>query len=671
MSSDLSASMGLDISEFTRAIDRALSSLADMSDQASDSLKRIETSITPATVAIEKQDRTWAQFASGGVKSARQSLQDMGDAARSTGKTLVWAGFASTMIARLGIIGGKTGLAIRVLGMGMTSTGKELKSAGWYAQVLGKTYEDSGKATKAIVDGHDKVTASTKPLSQSLLNLTGNLSVTALTGAVAWKAGLDEIVEASGKWLKSDSDLMKSVSDIASTLSATVQNGFNMFAEGIEGSVNALLKFTTGFDSITEMVDAGGSILTDWAKYAQSAMKDFGKSVQDAGLVFGAAIAIFQSGGNFDAGAYIGEGRKLNELAEQTAKVLEKQNTLKGTLATINDAAGKAASEAKTKNELARIATLQSVEAIDQEIQAMKLAALATDESTQKNKNWIKEQQAKAAALGKRKEDLIAGGAPTGSADTAKQIEQAQKKLDELTMGEEAVAIATAKANGATQEQIDKLTELQDKIKSATSAEEAQNKIEEANDKASDQLHELQRQYDELTGSITKADAARKKLLDEGVSNGIANQIADVTAAIDAEKEKQKEAEKTADLRKKFAEQIADMEAKIDESYGTKTKGEITKEKALRDGATEEEATKLGELADQEEAARGKGKSVGKSGSSDNQAVLAGTAEANKILSGGSSKLESLAEKQIAATKDVVKAINNREDIEFSVLEGV
>jgi len=663
--------MGLDISEFTRAIDRALSTLNDMSSQATESMKKIETSTNVATVAVEKQNKSWGKLAGEGFRGARQSLQDWGDTSRSVGKQMQWMGFASTWIARLGLVGGKTGAVAKVLGQVFSSTGKELKTAGWYAQVLGKNYEDSGKATKAIVDGHDKVTASTKPLSQSLLNLTGNLSVTALTGAVAWKAGLDEIVEASGKWLKSDSDLMKSVSDIASTLSATVQNGFNMFAEGIEGSVNALLKFTTGFDSITEMVDAGGSILTDWAKYAQSAMTEFGKSVQEAGLVFGAALAIFQSGGNFDAGAYIEEGRKLNELAEKTAKVLSKQNTLKGTLATINDAAGKAASEAKTKNELARIATLQSVEAIDQEIQAMKLAALATDESTQKNKNWIKEQQAKAAALGQRKQDLISGGTPTGSADTAKEIEKAQKKLDELTMGEEAVAIATAKANGATQEQIDKLTELQDKIKSATSAEEAQNKIEEANDKAADQLAELRRHYDELTGAVTKADAARQKMEAEGVSHGIASQIADMQEAIDAEKAKQKEAEKTAEVRKKFAEQIAEMENKVEEAYGNKTKGEIAKEKARRDGATEEEATKIGELTDAEEAAKEKDKKGGKGKSDENQAVLAGTAEANKIISGGSSKLESLAEKQISATKDVVKAINNRDEVEFSVLEGV
>ena len=671
MSGALVASMGLDISEFTRSIDRAMSTLNEMSSQASEQMKRIETSITPATVAIEKQDRSWVQFAGGGVKSARQSLQDMGDAARSTGKSLVWAGFASTMLARLGVLGGKTGLAARVLGMAMTSTGKEVKSAGWYAQVLGKNYEDTAKTTKTIADAHEKVTASTKPLSQSLLSLTGNLSTTALVGAVVWKAGLDEIVEASGKWLKSDSDLMTSVSGIASTISSTVQNGFNMFAEGIEGSVNALLKFTTGFDSITEMVDAGGSILTDWAKYAQSAMKDFGKSVQEAGLVFGAAIAIFQSGGNFDAGAYIEEGRKLNELAEQTARTLEKQNTLKGTLSMINDAAGKAASESRTKNELARIATLQSVEAIDAEIQAMKVAAVTTDQATQKNKSWIKEQEAKAAALGKRKQDLVSGGTTTGSADTAKEIEKAQKKLDELTMSQEAVAVATAKANGATQEQIDKLLGLQSSIEAATSAQEAENKIEEANDKAADQLAALRRQYDELTGAVTKADAARQKLVDDGASNGMANQIADLTAEIEAEKEKQKEAEKTANLRKKFSEQIADMENQVEEAYGNKTKGEVAKEKALRDGATEEEAAKIGELTDAEESAKEKDKKGGKSGSSDNQAVLAGTAEANKIISGGSSKLESLAEKQIKATTDVVKAIQNKDEVEFSVLEGV
>ena len=670
MSSDLVATMGLDISEFTRSIDNAMSSLNQMSSQASEHMKRIETSTTVATVAVQKQDQTFGKAAGGGFKSARQSLQDIGDASRAAGKQLQWMGFASTWIARLGIVCGTTGAVAKMLGPIFSNIGKELKSAGWYAQVLGRNYEKTNESSAVLAGVNEKITSTVKPMGQSFLSLAGNLSASALLGTTIWTAGLDEIVEASGKWLKSDSELMQSNKAILSSISETVSSGFNMFAQGVEGSVNALLKFTTGFDSITEMVDAGGSILTGWAKSAQSAMSEFGKQTKEAGLVFGAAIAIFQSGGNFDAGAYIEEGRRLNEMAEQTAKTLEKQNTLKSTLATINDAAGKAAADARTKNELARIATLQSVEAIDAEIQAMKVAAVTTDQATQKNKAWIKEQEAKATALGKRKQDLVSGGTATGSADTAKEIEKAQKKLDELTMGQEAVSIATAKANGATQEQIDKLSELQDKIASATSAEEAEKKTEEANDKAADQLAELRRQYDELTGAVTKADAAKKKLMDEGVSQGIADQIGELTASIDAEKERQKEAEKTADIRKKFADQIAEHEGKVEEAYGEKTKGEIAAEKALREGATEEEAQKIGELVDDEEAAKEKekGGKSGKSGTADNQAVLAGTAEAAKIAFGGSSKLESLTEKQIAATNNVVKAIQSKPEAEFGVV---
>ena len=670
---------------------QAIARIDSMAEQTTDSIKRIEKSIAPATSAIqslssssepvtaaikgqsraiEENNRTLLQMSNSGIKSVRGGLQDIGDSSRKIGKELRWAGFASTMLARLGVIGGRTGAIAKVLGGIMSATGKEMKAYGFYAQVLGKNYDETAKSTEAVAVAHTKAEKTTKKLSESTMSLAGNLSGTALLGAVAWKAGLDEIVEASGKWLKSDSELMKAVNGTASVLAEAVEQGFNMFTEGVEGSVNAVIKFVTGFDSITDIVDAVGAELTDWAQFAEENMIKFGKAAQEAGLIFGAALGIFQSGGNFDAGKYIEEGRELIELAEQTAATMAKQNTLKATLSLINDAAGKAASDARTKNELARIATLQSVEAIDQEILAMKLAANTTDEATQKNKNWRREQDAKAAALGKRKQDLVDGGTSTGSADTTKAIEAARKKLSEMTMGEDALAIATARANGATEEQLNKLRSLQDDLAIATDAQETQKKVDEANDKAAEQIQELRDKYDELTGALTKADIAKRKLLKEGVSSALAEETRALTEQIAAEEKKQKEEEKENDLRKKFADQIAGLQDTVAEASGEFNKGDVAYQKALREGATEEEAQQIGEATDAAEEAKKK-ENKGKSKESENQAVLAGTAEAAKIAFGGSSKLESLAEKQIAATKDVVKAINNKDEVELGVVEGL
>lgn len=684
---DLSATMGLDVGEFVRSIDRALSSLDALSDHATKSIQRIETSVAPASsalrsisestdtttaamkaqqAAVEEQSRTWSGFAASGLRNTRSALQDVGDATRNVGKALRTAGTVSWVV---GLIPGMgvAGKVAKGLAPIFSATGKELKSAGWYAQLLGKNYDSKlspaqsmvAESSSAVAAAQAKVAESSKSMLSSVSSLAGNLTTTGVYAALIWKTGLDEAAAASWKFLQPNSALMTSLSSVTASLSEAVETGINLFTDGIKGSATAVLTFLTGFNSIEEAVDAGGTVLTSFAKIAADSMKTLKSDVQEAGLIFGAAIELFKSGGTFNAGAYIEEGRRLNELAEQTAKTLAKQNELKSVLTSINDAAGKAAADARTKNELARIATLNSVDAIDQEIQALKLAAQARVANGTADKNWRKEQEDKAAALGKRREDLVSGKADKPD-DTAKAIEAAQKKLDGLRLGEDELALATARANGASDEQVEKLRSLQEQIKDATTAQEAQKRIEDANAKAIEQISDLKDKYDELSGAASKADIAARKLVSEGVDESTANEIKQLTDKIEAQEKANKLAEQAEQARKKFAEQIAGLQDNVDLEAGNKTKGEIAKEKALREGATEEEAKKIGELTDKAEAEKETKKKTEKKssgGSADNQAVLEGTAEAAKLAFGGSSRLESLAEKQILATKEVVTAV--------------
>ena len=608
-------------------INRIQSAVVDAAarhEEAASDMATVTDEVNRQTAAVGNHSRSWSKFGSDSVKATRTTAQHWGD------------------------LSVKIGLGLRLIGMFVpkmqlvANLSRTLTVGGRLGQLVGKTYDTpQPKATpspaaaaagdtsiiasisaKASTVATETIAANSKRAQASITEQLGSVaklaqaySLSAAAGAILYKAGIDEVVSAGAKWLKTDGDIVQGLVKTGASLGNLVGDFISFSGEGIQASVESLLRFTTGFDSIGDVVDAGGKKLGEWSKAAAAGAAYARDAFQEASLVFTAAIGIFQGGASFDASGFIEEGRRLNELAEQTQKTTAKQQSLKGALEMINESAGKAAQKQSIANDLARISSIESVAAIEAEIQAMKLLAVNTDEATRSKKSWKQEQSAKAEALGKRKEELEHGAPVTKANDAVeKTIEDATKKLLELEKGQGAVAIATAQANGANEEQLQQLSILTERIAEVTEAKKEQKKAEE------------------------EAERAEKRSLEESERNF-----------------------------KTWEEKIAKTLGEVMEKTGELTKEENAYNEALRNGATEAQAEQYGKLAQELEDLKDeekKGKSGGKH-KDENKATMAGSSEAAKIalagINGGKNKLEDLGKKQIDATKDVVKAINDLE----------
>lgn len=566
--SDLVASMAMDTHDFIAPINEAAKKVEEMASVSVDAMKKVESAIDPATDAMTRQGDESAKSAQK-VQASHQGTHRAVDAMSSA----FWIALkpATAMMGIAGLFVPK--LRAWALGMGVVS-GAHSVLAG-YSTATSKANEREAASIERLNKAKARQAgepSGRKGEDQSSTSISvGGVAAMTANAAAAWvlyKSGIDEVVSAGRRHLDLNSDMMQALGGLAQTAGSIATTAMDMLSEGIKGSAVALLQFTTGFGSITEAVDFGAATITSWAKSAQSGLDVVKNSARDAGLVFGTALAIFQSGGTIDAAAFYEEGQALQKMAEESERVAQKQMIMKDALGVVTSAITAAENNRQIALDKARVSQITTVDGINAEIAALRQRIVATDSSIQKTKEWKKYTTDLTTAL-ENQRTAIMSGQQGAAVDDSKSSQAADKfkalndEIYKLTFGEEAATRATLAAAAASDEEAAALLEAAaavDALKNAKKAQEAQDK---ATEKGTQQLSKLKDEYDLLTGAATKAQIAMREQLREGVPEELAAQIAEMEGKVAGLKEKDKAKDGGKDKDNQAAEEGTSKAAEL------------------------------------------------------------------------------------------------------------
>lgn len=514
---DLVSNLTMEAAEFIQPIIEARTHLKLLAEVATESFRKVDEAPRTAT-------KTWSEFGQQSARSARSFGDAVARAALPVGGLLSLISYKVPGLRVLSIW-------LTTLGTAYRRWGSDSKAA---ASATTKAHTEVGQSTGVVA----KVTEQAQERMQPFIATLGSKVVLA---ALAYKVGLDEIIQASMRHLSVNAEFRKSITGLAGSLSTLGSTIVTEFTNGVRGSVMALVTATTGFTSLSDMVDYSARKVTSWANTTTAAVKMATDGVKEAGLVFGTAIAIFQGMGDDEAVGFYREGKALNELAAQTEIVIQKQQSLRDAFDYINDASGRAAQGQKLSAQIARIGTLETVEALDEELRSIKRQQEGVDASVRNTAAWRKEMDALAQAIERRRTALEN---PPKDDFISKQIDSAHQALMRLTMGETGYAIATAQAHGADQEQIRTLHSKLTAIEEITQAQSAQKAAEAAIQAAQDQANHryetgaeriasMRDQIDLLTGKATKAMIAMRELSRQGFDQSQVQEIGRLQAELD------------------------------------------------------------------------------------------------------------------------------------------
>lgn len=419
----------------------------------------------------------------------------------------------------------------------------------------GETVEAARKAITAnttVSDSHNRLSASTNSFRDSLNPLLDGLGKKAVVAALLYKIGLDEILSASRKHLTANSEFRKSVGGLWDSIRGLAGTIINEYTSGVKAALMALVGASTGFDSFTEMVDYGAKVLTNWAKTSTVAINQVKKDVRDAGLVFATALVIFQEGPG-GADKFYEQGQALQVMAEQTEKVIKKQEQMRDVLGYIKASAKAAGDAQKQAAEITKIGTIDNLQELEKVEEAFKLRNMGVSKDIADSKQWKQSVDQVTAAIEKQRTAITTGTLKKPESEIDKQLAAARKAVAEFGMTDTQKALAAATAGqGATAEKVNALRrelELRDKL---VSAAELQKATEQAAAEATQQaaarwqqgqsrIDSMRDQLDLLTGAATEADIAMRELTREGFDE---QQVAEIGALTD-ELAKLKEGKKT------------------------------------------------------------------------------------------------------------------------------
>ena len=243
------------------------------------------------------------------------------------------------------------------------------------------------------------------------------------------------------------------------------------------------------------------------------------------------------------AGASAAELRKLGSATDELIAKQTAQSSIFGQLRAMQD---EAAAKASHNADMARVATLASIDAINAEVTALQnktaalIAAGKATEQSQKNAGAMfaalenHRNADESGTMEKPKQASAADGA----------IRSASEALDVLVMGRDRAAVAALRAAGATDAEVKQLQQYQQMIAGITAAQDAK---KAADDKAAeaakaqeqltargkDQIANMQDQVDLLTGAATKAEIAMRQMVREGFSGEQAAEVGALTDEIE------------------------------------------------------------------------------------------------------------------------------------------
>ena len=675
---DMVAKLGLDSSGFIAPIEEAIAKLNSLATESQASFQKLAASTAPAEAAAKNLAATQEQSskaASQAVEKQHTSL--IGFALKSTG---VLSLFAS------GIALFDPKFKKYALGLSLISIAHKI-----YQATIGASAEAARKAHAAMAERPRESSAltanksggglseSNKSLTSSTLELAGVMGRRAFLATLAYKAGLDEVAIATSKHLSLDSKMMQSITGIGSSLMSIGGTGFDMFAEGVKGSVLSVLEMTTGFTDLTSVVDFGAGKITQGADFIGSRLKYAADNTRELGIQVGAFLGAIQSklsplgNGLFQSDKYKEEGRELNKLIEETARHQAAIDAQTNAYKIIKDTEALVVKGRQLAIDKSRISSIQTVAGIDAELQAFKHKQAFLDKDILKSKDHKKYIQDVTQAIeGQRTALLAAEAKPVEikQSEASKDYEALTQSLVKLEMGQEAYARSQIMSKDATDDEVIAMLEKFDAIVAIEAAQKEQAKADEATKKSqqetaqlftqgANKITEMADQIDVLAKTATASEIEMRKLTRAGYGP---EQLSAMGQMIAKTEELKAQNEKT-ELFAQGANKITEMKDQIDLLTGAATAAEIEMRKLSRSGYDEEQIAEIGRLTEQTEklrakAATGQGGGAGgldKAMASQSKASFAGSSEtASLFLRGVGGDSGGVQQKQLVAQQKMV-----------------
>lgn len=423
--------------------------------------------------------------------------------------------------------------------------------------------ELAGLAVKTLSDENKNAVPATQQLTQAVTGQSsamGSLAQMILgqlpTAYVAYKLAGDEAIGTVQKHLSVNSAMMQSIGSVGSSFSQLVGTISGEFFGGIRSSGEALLQYTIGFSSLSEVVDYSAATVTSWASATNTALKSATGAAREAGLVFGTALAIWHGADSNQAAAFYEEGQALNKLAAETANVIAKQEQQRSVLKDIVAASERAASQQKTQADVARIGGITSVDALDAELVALKQRAANVDANTQKSKEWQAEIAAITGAIEKQRAAIQGGTLKPKDDPVQKMIDDANKQLNQQKDPIQA-QIDQAVGAGANAAQVNELRRILEARRDLTEQQkiqqdaerESQRLAEESNrrfETGTSKINSLKDQIDLMTGAASKGEIAMRELARQGYDETQIAEIGQLTDELNKLQENKPGASKAA-----------------------------------------------------------------------------------------------------------------------------
>lgn len=369
------------------------------------------------------------------------------------------------------------------------------------------------------------------------------------------------------------------MSTAASNLSQSIKTAATEGVGFMSDSLQTGAAFLVQYDLRVIALHHSADYLTAKMEHVAKSFEAMQRNVETLGPVMSTAMFITSSWGQASEEATLAfyeEGVALRQLAIDTEAAIAKQEGQRDGFQGILQAQVAAGEAAAHSAEMAKIASLTTVEAVNAETHALQEKARAAVLAGKP----IEQGQltARFTALANQKSGIESGKITPETIKKSpvdEMIAKAQAQLNALQYSEMDVAIAAARAAGANDEQVASLVRLHDGIASAKDM----------------------------------ADAFKE-----------------------AERLAAEEQKKSDQQREQGIEKIQSMKDQIDLLTGAATAGEIAMREMARQGFAPEQVAEIGALTDELDKLQEKKGKTGKSGPTSSKAVLAGSSEAASIM---------------------------------------
>ena len=494
-------------------------------------MTQVREEVQQTTTVIIRQQSGWQTLAGAAISASASLTGTAVNIAIETKKmSAEWTRFAIT-----------TSLAgAAVLGFAAPATTAKVAIAGgtaaliyhnqWLLKLVGFAVPGWGQIAAAVSLGITAYKAATFAINDTASAFQGSID-----GTGESILGYNQLHGATGR-------LSASMSTLGSSIVAPFRDG-----------TSAIYSYIASFSPLPSLAGMAASAfdgLSSAANYVSSGLKSATATATTAAF-------IIATGASHDASAaFTEQGIALEKLSAQTTAFIAKQEAARASFQSLKSIQENAADTAKNAAEVAKVASILTVEGIDQSIAALREKSAATIMAGDADKAWEQQTASLFNALEKQRQGIIDGTvvdqdavkAKAALAQTNQEIAQtinsAKDAALKLAVGENEVAVAALRAKGATDEQIAALQGWQQAASDTKTKQDELKKSAELDKTGKDKIAELTDQIGLLDGSATNASIAMRKMQEAGFSNEQIEQVAKLTNELDRLKEEEKDSKK-------------------------------------------------------------------------------------------------------------------------------